>query len=467
MDQLEPRTITIAADGTGSSGATASGLEPSPPQAELEVRLRFETLIADLSSEFINLPAVELDAKIQDAQRRVCQALGLDVSSLWQWSSGPPGSLTLTHLYRREELPPASDPMEAEEYFPWCLQQLCEGKVVTVSSMAELPAEAARDRRTWSDFGIKTTLTIPLSTGRGPLLGALSFNDTQYERTWPEELAKRLQLVAQVFANAIARKRSDLTLWESEQRLSLATAAAGLGVWVWDVSAERFWATAAGRLMLGLPQEGVLHYQTVLDRIHPDDRETVDCCVRRALDGGCDFSTEHRILLPEGGQRWIAARGRHHPATGSVRARMFGVSVDITDRKEGEAAREERLRFEKLLADLSAGFVNAATERLNDLIDESLAVLVEFLGNDRSTLLEFGDDTGQPAVTHSCAAAGWEPFPLGLFSEQRLPWFIGQLRIGRPVFLPRLPEDLPAEAENERSYCIAEGIRSNVAIPLK
>jgi len=44
--------------------------ETTNPRPELEERLRFETLIADLSSKFINLPAGEVDREIEDAQRR-------------------------------------------------------------------------------------------------------------------------------------------------------------------------------------------------------------------------------------------------------------------------------------------------------------------------------------------------------------------------------------------------------------
>ncbi len=51
------------------------------------------------------------------------------------------------------------------------------------------------------------------------------------------------------------------------------------------------------------------------------------------------------------------------------------------------------MRFERLLADLSATFVNVPAERLDDKIDNSLKLLVEFLGNDRSTLVEFTDDS--------------------------------------------------------------------------
>ena len=190
---------------------------PGMPE-ELEQRRHFDTLVGDLSLKFINLPANEIDPEIEDSQRRVCQCLGLDMCSLWQWSDESPGFLALTHLYRSLEGPPTPEPMDAQEYFPWCLEQLLAGKVVAISSIEDLPPEAAHDKESWRHFGIKSTLVIPLSAGGGPLFGALSFNDMKKEeRLWSEALVKRLQLVAQIFANAITRKRSEQALEERLQ----------------------------------------------------------------------------------------------------------------------------------------------------------------------------------------------------------------------------------------------------------
>ena len=50
--------------------------ENANPRAELEERLRFETLIADLSSEFVNLPAGEVDREIMDAERLIYRPEG-------------------------------------------------------------------------------------------------------------------------------------------------------------------------------------------------------------------------------------------------------------------------------------------------------------------------------------------------------------------------------------------------------
>jgi len=50
----------------------------------LEERIRFKTLLADLSARFVGLAAEALDREILEAQRRICEALGLDRSTLGQ-----------------------------------------------------------------------------------------------------------------------------------------------------------------------------------------------------------------------------------------------------------------------------------------------------------------------------------------------------------------------------------------------
>jgi two-component system sensor kinase FixL len=99
--------------------------------------------------------------------------------------------------------------MNAQEYFPWCQKQLIAGQQILLSSIEEAPAEAARDRETWRHLGIKTSLTIPLIAGGGPTFGAVSFNDMKKERQWTEPLVKQFELIAQIFANALFRKRTE------------------------------------------------------------------------------------------------------------------------------------------------------------------------------------------------------------------------------------------------------------------
>ena len=57
----------------------------------LEERLRFEALLAELSAHFVNLPSDQIGSEIEDAQRRICELLDLDRSTLWQVCEGEPG----------------------------------------------------------------------------------------------------------------------------------------------------------------------------------------------------------------------------------------------------------------------------------------------------------------------------------------------------------------------------------------
>ena len=188
-----------------------NALERRKNRLELEEQLKFETVLAEISGRFVNLPAERLDSEIMDAERRICESLGFDVAGLWQWSDEVPGSLLLTHLYGTVEAP-LPERMEASEYFPWYQQQLLAGRVVAFSSLEELPPEAGRDADSCRHFGIKSNLTIPLTMGGKPPIGALGFNTTRSEREWPGALVKRLQLITQIFMNALARKRADETL---------------------------------------------------------------------------------------------------------------------------------------------------------------------------------------------------------------------------------------------------------------
>ena len=187
------------------------------------------TLIADISSKFVNLPPDKVDGEITDSQRRVCEVLGLDFATLWQCSDESAGSFKLTHFYSAQTGPQAPERMNQDQY-PWAREQVLAGRIIKISSPEELPPEAASDRETLRQFGIKSNLALPLSVGGGASVGMLGLGTTETEREWPDALVERLQAVARVFANALARKRTDQARRESEEvsRVTFEQAAVGI-----------------------------------------------------------------------------------------------------------------------------------------------------------------------------------------------------------------------------------------------
>jgi formate hydrogenlyase transcriptional activator len=327
---------------------------------DLAARLRFEMLLADLSSRFINLAAGEVDREIEDAQRRVCESLGLDMSSLWQSSPLDPGRATLSHMYRRQEGPPLPQPMDGEEYFPWSWSELRAGRVVRLPSLAGFPDDAARDRDVSAQFGIVASLGLPLATGGGSTFGVITFHTTAEQRHWPEEEIKRLQLVAEVFANALARKRVEESLRESEARLAAGVDLAGLGFYEVHLGAQVGYADDRLRAICGLPADDESRmgfFEFWVQHLHPDDEARVMELRRQLHEGEVErLSLEYRFLHPTRGQRWI-----HHLASVTRRdaagraVHTFGVLRDITERRQAEESlRESYAEIERLRDRLQA-----------------------------------------------------------------------------------------------------------------
>lgn len=144
-----------------------------------------------------------------------------------------------------------------------------------------------------------------------------------------------------------ARLARDLR--ESEERMSLAADAAGVGIWVWNLARNEVWGSEHWLRLFGLPPSPPPQHRAVMDRLHPDDRETVQREVQEALELGAEYAGEFRVVLPDGQTRWIAARGRKLSGSSPTEARMLGAALDITARKQSEDdLRQQRLQLAHL-----------------------------------------------------------------------------------------------------------------------
>jgi formate hydrogenlyase transcriptional activator len=174
---------------------------------ELEERLRFETLLGDLSTGFVGLSADQVDGAIEDAQRRIVDTLALDRSTLFQYSEESK-EVILTHFWVRPGLLPHPRGLSAKEWYPWAFEKVVmQREIIRFSSVNDLPPEAARDAETIRKYGPKSNVSFPLVAG-GKVFAGLAFGTMREERAWNDDLVARLRLVADIFANTLARKRS-------------------------------------------------------------------------------------------------------------------------------------------------------------------------------------------------------------------------------------------------------------------
>ncbi len=145
------------------------------------------------------------------------------------------------------------------------------------------------------------------------------------------------------------RKRVDEALRRSEAYLAEAQRLSHTGTMVLNAARPVYLSEESYRIWGLDRRQGLPDRETLLQRIHPDDRERVDNVTQAALAAMRDYSLEFRIMRPDGTVRHLEATG--HPlrsAKGDVE--VLGTYVDVTERKRAE---EEHDRLRQLEADLA------------------------------------------------------------------------------------------------------------------
>ncbi len=179
-------------------------------RAELSLgeRLRFETLLAEQAATFSRVSGTDVDREIERALRRIADFLAVDWSGLTEYSEDSQ-TARVTHWWMAEGMDPPPVALGFDE-IPWSVTQLRQGETVRFTQIEELPeSEAAVDRQTYRRLGVKSQVAIPL-TVEGTVVGALAFSAVATERTWRDEFVQRLQLLGEVFANTLSRRRAEM-----------------------------------------------------------------------------------------------------------------------------------------------------------------------------------------------------------------------------------------------------------------
>jgi PAS domain S-box-containing protein len=428
------------------------------PDAEL---LTFERMIIDLSLRFVRLRPEQIDAEIESAMQQICEVLTLDRCSLAKYDETD-AQFRITHRWAAPgiDLLPELTP---HEQIPWITKQIFSGAYVQFSRLSDFPEEAETDRNTTRDFvKSKSGTILPLSAG-GRVFGAIAYDAIAREKEWSAQVTERLWLVAQIFANALARKRTTEQLWESEEKFRLAVKSAQLGVWEWRFDQPEIWGSEKNTELAGLPPGAPLTFEFFMNSVHPEDRERVLQTVQKVRQEPTEFVVEYRLVHKNDQIRWLVTMGRSYVNGSGTPERVTGISIDITERKLSEQALADRVRLEEILAELSATFINLAADRFNQEIESVQRRLCEALGFDRCTLSQFVEGSKELRTTHSWAVPGRETAHGE--SSVDYPWATRELLSGRSFHFNKV-DDLPEQATLDKESLRRKGSRSGAAFPV-
>jgi PAS domain S-box-containing protein len=306
-------------------------------QQALATRVRFDALFSELSAMFLDLPAADMDRQIERALRRVAEELAADRGTLVELGSGG-DEVHVTHAWTRDGVEPIPATVARRE-FPWIASRLDEGQIVRLSRPDDLPDEAATDRDSLARLGTRSLAAIPLLAG-GAAVGILSLGTTGRELSWSDELIARLRLVGEILASALARRRAERAMHESERRFRRMADSAPVMVWLSAPSGARTYLNQRWLDFTGRRLDHELG-ESWIASVHPDDRNLWVKALRDASAECRPFTVEYRLRRRDGAYRWVLDHGVPRPGEEGALDGYVGSVIDVTDLRAARQALAE------------------------------------------------------------------------------------------------------------------------------
>jgi diguanylate cyclase (GGDEF)-like protein/PAS domain S-box-containing protein len=305
-------------------------------EEELRYRMRFEELIASISTDFISLGPDELEKGIYFALQQIAEFLHVDRAYIFLFTGK---GITKPYEWCADGIEPASYRLSELRYthFPWLAAKFNAREIVHVPSVENLPGEARLEKEMLTASAVKSVLGVPMVSGRR-LIGFLGLDSLRSEKTWTDDDISVLRFVGEVFVNALQRMRAEEALLESEERYKLAANGANDGLWDWNLRTGEIYFSPRWKSMLGYEDHEIGNLpEEWFSRLHPDDQLRVKNDIDAHLAGHTPhFENEHRMRDKDGEYRWMLCRGIAVRDSAGIATRAAGSQTDITVRKAAE-----------------------------------------------------------------------------------------------------------------------------------
>jgi len=311
----------------------------------LQQQAEFESLIAKLSTRFINIEPQEIDNNIIALLETVGRFSGADRGYVFLFRDNSE-LVDNTHEWCAEGIDPQIDHLQGidlDRQFPWFAERIKRGEVVHIPSVADLPDEAAAEKAEFQRENIRSLVNVPMIAG-GTWIGFVGFDAVRTLRVWSEYDIAVLRMVGEIVVNAIQRKRTQEALKNTEALyVSLVE---NLPQYIYRKDLEGRFTFANDRFcsMLGEPLHEIIG-KTDFDFYPPELAEKYRADERQVIESGGILERIEENQPPGGKRIYVQVlKTPVHDAAGNIIGTQ-GIFWDITERKQAEEALRESEHF--------------------------------------------------------------------------------------------------------------------------
>jgi two-component system cell cycle sensor histidine kinase/response regulator CckA len=321
--------------------------------AAVVYRMRFEECVAAISTDFIRRSPEEIDGGIQQALARIGEFTHADRAYVSRFSPDR-STISKTHEWTAEGV--SSERARLQDLpltrFPWFAERLDSREPILIPRVSDLPRRAAPEKELLEAQQAKSLVTVPLFHAES-IDGFLELHSVQTERGWFDDDISLLRIAGEIINTAALRADFEDKLRRSESMLSSAQRQAHLGSFEFDVKTGQVtWSDEIFRIFGFEPQSFIPTLQSVIDSVHPADREVITRSVKDPH--GADRDYECRILRPDGTTRIIRGSWETLGDEQGMGVRIVGSALDVTEIREAAVTIDRLNRQNRLILESAA-----------------------------------------------------------------------------------------------------------------
>ncbi len=183
--------------------------------------VRFESLVSELSAAMARTPADAVDREIEFWLGKICRALDLDRSAIYERDTAD-APVRTTHMWVRSNFPAFPRYYDPGKIMPTTTSWIMAGNQFAFARPSDIPAELEEIKPFVERYGPKASAVFPLWAGR-KVIGAATFGKFRSPRKWSPEVLDHLAVAMRLFGSAIERKQAEMTLRASRAELRAAS----------------------------------------------------------------------------------------------------------------------------------------------------------------------------------------------------------------------------------------------------